>query len=288
MLVQSASRLLRVVQACGAIVLTAAACATSPEATRSSVHTAARPQTDASASSANLWLIFIDDLHLDFTATGRLKALFKTIADELVKEGDLFGVVSTGPSSIAIDSTRDRRQLEDAHARISGAALKPSEILSGPADKATSEVRYRAHVSFSTAYGVMKSLERLTSRRKAFIYVSNGYAFDLRRSSDGPLSFSNPFLITGNQFSVEQLREEVAELARQAKRANVTIYGIDPRALSGPPVVDPNVDDVAWQKYWATTRNSLQVIAEETGGFALQDQPEFLEGLARIRDANRR
>jgi len=270
------------------VMLAAAACAASARPGPSAAAAVLPPQAGASSETGSLWLIFVDDLHLDFTATGRLKALFKTIADELVKEGDLFGVVSTGPSSIAIDSTRDRKQLEDAHPRISGAALRPSEILSGPADKATSEVRYRAHVSFSTAYGVMKSLERLTSRRKAFIYVSNGYAFDLRRSSDGPLSVSNPFLITGNQFSVEQLREEVAELARQAKRANVTIYGIDPRAPSGPPVVDPNVDDVAWQRYWATTRNSLQVIAEETGGFALQDQTGFLEGLARIRDANRR
>jgi hypothetical protein len=53
-------------------------------------------------SAANVWLIFIDDLHLDFTATGHLKELLKKVTAELVHEGDRFGVVSTGPSSIAI------------------------------------------------------------------------------------------------------------------------------------------------------------------------------------------
>ena len=75
----------------------------------------------------------------------------------------------------------------------------------------------------------------------------------------------------GNEFSLERLRAEAAELARQATRSSVTIYGIDPRGLSGPPRIEPNVNDAAWQKYWTTTRNSLQVISEQTGGLVIQD-----------------
>src|SRR5262245_3056013 len=77
-------------------------------------NTAARPPATLSASvaaSGNVWLIFVDDLHLDFTATGHLKNLLKTVFSQLVQEGDLAGVVSTGPSSIAIDLTRDRARL---------------------------------------------------------------------------------------------------------------------------------------------------------------------------------
>jgi len=84
---------------------------------------------EAGSAAANLWLIFIDDLHLDFRATGHLKDLFKQITDALVREGDLFAIVSTGPSSIAIDLTRDRGRLTQAVGQITGAALKPSEIL---------------------------------------------------------------------------------------------------------------------------------------------------------------
>ena len=249
--------------------------------------------------AAAVWLIFIDDLHLDFPATGRLKDLFKKVSSELVREGDLVGVASTGPSSIAIDLTRDRRRLSRALEKMSGAGLKPSEILAVPdryssqvrqgvhvtvPDDYPSEVRYRAHVTFDTAYGVLKMLARVPNTHKAFIYISNGYYFDVWPGT--PRSDTNPFSVKDNEISLERLRAEVAELMDQAKRANVTIYGIDPRALSGPPTVDPKVDDAAWQNYWTTTRNSLQVIAEQTGGFVVQDYLE--NGLNRIADATRR
>ena len=39
-------------------------------------------------------------------------------------------------------------------------------------------MRYRAHVAFDTAYGIMKTLESVHNRRKAFVYVSNGYDFN--------------------------------------------------------------------------------------------------------------
>ena len=139
---------------------------------------------------------------------------------------------STGPSSIAIDLTRDRKGLDSAQAKIAGAALRPSEIVAGGYPP---EVGYRAHVAFYTAYSVLKMMEGVSSRRKAFILVSNGYNFDLWPGMAS--SAANPFSRSGNEFSVEHLREEVAELTSQAKRAHVTIYAIDPRALSGAPTL---------------------------------------------------
>ena len=285
MLMRRAPRFLQRWQAL-VVILAAAACAASARPGPSAAAAVLPSQGGASSTTGRLWFIFVDDLHLDFKATGRLKALFQTVSSELIREGDLFGVVSTGPSSIVVDVTQDRTRLEVANGKISGASLRLSEILREPPDAAVSEVRYRAHVAFITAYDVLKMFEQIPSRHKALIYVSNGYNLDLWHSGT-PQTGANPFLMKGNEFSVEHLREEVAELARQARRASVTIYAIDPRALSGSPSVDPDVDDVAWQRYWATTRNSLQVIAEETGGFALQDQTGFLDGLARIRDAKR-
>ena len=91
----------------------------------------------------------------------------------------MFGIVSTGPSSIAIDMTYDRKRLDEAINKISGSGLKPSEIIDTPdGSQGPPEVRYRAHVAFSTAYDIMKNLEQVHNRRKAFIYVSNGYDFD--------------------------------------------------------------------------------------------------------------
>lgn len=266
-------------------VMVAVGCAAAATATLSGAKTGRGPvQAVSKEITGNVWLIFIDDLHLDFPATGRHRELFKTLTTRLVREGDLVGVVSTGPSSIAIDLTHDRESLNQALKKISGAALKPSEIVAVP-DQDTSEVRYRAHVSFRTAYDVLKMLALVSNTRKSFIYVSNGYHFDIWPASLRT-SATNPFSLEGTAISLDRLRDEVTELTTQAKRGTVTIYGIDPRGLSGPPVVDQKMDDAAWRKYWTTTRNSLQVIAEQTGGFVAQDDLD--DGLKRIADAVRR
>ena len=85
-----------------------------------------RPTSDA---SGRIFLIFVDDLHLDFRNTGRIRELFKKIAKDLIHDGDMFGIVSTGPSSLAIDMTYDRKRLDQAIEKISGAGLSPKDIL---------------------------------------------------------------------------------------------------------------------------------------------------------------
>ncbi|HEX4915873.1 MAG TPA: hypothetical protein VFV51_18065, partial [Vicinamibacterales bacterium] len=108
-----------------------------------------RPRND---TAGRIFLIIVDDLHLDFRNTGRIRDLFKRIARTLVHEGDMFSIVSTGPSSLAIDPTYDRKVLDEAIKKITGSGLKPADIIQGAegADGPT-EVRYRAHVAFSTA-----------------------------------------------------------------------------------------------------------------------------------------
>jgi VWFA-related protein len=266
-----------------------------------------RPTNDA---AGRIWMIFVDDLHLDFKNTGRIKDLFKRIAKELVHEGDMFGIVSTGPSSIAIDLTYDRKRLDEALEKVSGAGLKPNEILDSPVGaEGPSEVRYRAHVAFATAYDILKQLEQVHNRRKAFVYVSNGYDFDpfaatrkqnaiqkakdtfgASDSSSGDGSTTNnydtpdtnPFLQQGNEFSFADLASEISELTREANRANTTMYTIDSRGLVGMPDLDEQVDMMDYQNYLTTSQNSLRVIAEQTGGFATINQNDFTKALKRI------
>ncbi len=263
------------------------------------------PTKPTSDAAGRIWLIFVDDLHLDFNNTGRIKDLFKKISKELVHEGDLFGVVSTGPSSLSIDMTYDRKRLDEAIEKISGAGLKPSEILDTPLGaEGPAEVRYRAHVAFDTAYNVLKNLESVHNRRKAFVYVSNGYDFNpfsgTRKQNDQAMSQQmtggssssdgsnnnasdmNPFMRQGNEFSFADLANEISELTREANRANATIYTIDPRGLVGGPDLDQKVDMMDYQNYVTTSQNSLRVIAEQTGGFATVNQNDFMKSLKRI------
>src|SRR5438105_1870560 len=135
-----------------------------------------RPTSD---SSGRVFLIFLDDQHIEFHQTAAVRALLKRVSVELVHEGDLFGIVSTGPSSIAIDMTYDRKRLDEAIAKIIGNGLAPSEIIGAPeGSQGPAEVRFRAHVAFSTVYELLQKLEEIHNRRKALLYISEGYDFD--------------------------------------------------------------------------------------------------------------
>ena len=263
-----------------------------------------RPTNDA---AGRIFVLFIDDLHMDFRNTGRLRELVKKISKTLIHEGDLWGAVSSGPSSIAQDLTYDRKRIDEIIKRISGAGLKPTEIVQGPESaEGPSEVRYRAHVAFSTMYDFLKNLEAVRDRRKAVIYISDGYDFNpfatsrtsyqnemFGRTTQGQTDpndenarqqneDANPFDKQGQQFADADLARELAELTRAANRANTSLYTIDPRGLVGGPDLDENVDQVEWQDYIRKSQDSLRVLAENTGGLAVVNQNDFDRGLKRI------
>src|SRR5689334_229821 len=58
------------------------------------------------------WLIFVDDLHLDFRDTGHIRKLLRSIASQVIREEDAFVLVCSGPSFRAIDLTVRRSLLD--------------------------------------------------------------------------------------------------------------------------------------------------------------------------------
>ena len=256
-----------------------------------------RPTNDA---AGRVFLIFVDDLHLDFQSTPRTRDLFKKMLRNLIHEGDMFGIVSTGTSSLSIQLTYDRQVLDDAIKRITGGGLKPADIVTGmQSPQGPTELRHRAHVAFSTAYDLMKNLEQLKNRRKAVIWVSSGYdfnPFEKARINEMARSVGttsedlrgDPFIqqqTQGLQFAEADLVREIAEVTRAANRANATLYTIDPRGLVAGPDIDDkvlenNMED--WNAYIRRTQDSLRILADETGGIAIVNQNDFDKALKRI------
>ena len=254
-----------------------------------------RPRNDA---AGRIFLIIVDDLHLDFRNTGRIRDLFKRISKTLIHEGDMFSIVSTGPSSLAVDPTYDRKILDDSIKKITGNGLKPSDVIQGAEGaEGPSEVRYRAHVAFSTAFDMLSQLERITNRRKAVIWVSNGFDFDpfaQSRLGEDPV-FGGRFGQTreegqqqrdqfnkGQVFADADLAGELGEITRTANRANATLYTIDPRGLVAGADLDEQLDPVEFSEHVRKTQDSLRVLADLTGGIAVVNQNDFDKALKRI------
>jgi hypothetical protein len=207
------------------------------------------------------WLIFVDDLHLDFRNTGYIRKLLGSIASELIREGDAYVLRSSGPSAASIPLTTYRSLLDAAIRRVAGNALLPAAVLrSSPA---ADEVQYRAWLAGSIATDLLNASPSLAGQRTAMLYISNGYQLD-------------PF------------DARVAEFASAAQRCNVTVFAMNGRGLPGAPALPVQGDAALWASDHGAMLNSLRAIAEPTGGFAVLDESDFADALQRIDRSVRR
>lgn len=267
-----------------------------------------RPVADV---AGRVFIIFIDDLHLMAGDSPRVRQLLTQITNTLIHDGDLFAVVSTGPSSIEVNSTYDRSRLTESIKKVMGNGMSVEDILLAPASVAgPQEIRHRVNVAFSTAYDLLEQMKTVNTRRKAFIYVSAGYDFnpfaDSRwkqeqdrwarpdqntggitdekalDSTNSPNTL-NPFDTGSFGFAQSDLVSQLAELTRAANRANATFYTIDPRGLiAGPDINNLTLTTAEWRSYVQTTVDSLKIIADLTGGFCICNSNDFKRGLERI------
>ena len=246
-----------------------------PRVTEGLILPKARPKADA---SGRIFIIFIDDKHLQASDTPRVKQALMQIRDELVHENDLVGFVSTGTSGIEISPTYDfgHRRFNEAIDKVIGQGMSindivqsaPFESLSGPPG-----LRHDAHVAFKTAYEMMVQLGQINDRRKSFIYVSSGYTFDPFRDGryariqqryqevqDTPTEFydeqgndinrpinsaydidtplADQTYMQKTEFLESELISELAQITREARRNNVVFYALDPRGLTGMIPID--------------------------------------------------
>jgi VWFA-related protein len=271
------------------------------------------PQKTMTDQSGRVFIIFIDDMHLQPLDSIKARRVLEQIRDTIIHEGDLIALVSTGYSSIATELTYDikKARFNEAIGKTMGSGMTVQEIISAnQTQEGPAGLRHNAFVAFSTAYDTLEQVEKIKNRRKAFIYVSGGYDFnpfknarfqamqdmygggksagDSGGNTSNDLSpedvnrFRNPFDSGGQQFAEADLVAALAELTRAARRANVAFYTVDPRGLVAGSDINVNLSIEEWRDFVETSISSLKVLGDETGGFCICNTNDFKKGLQRI------
>jgi VWFA-related protein len=239
-------------------------------------------------------VVFIDDVHIEAEYTPHVKRIVDQLVQELLHDGDLVAMMSSGPSSIATGLTYDRKLVAASVSRIRGSGLTAQEIFrnlegaQGPVD-----LRNRAQQAFYSAYGLLGDLEGVQNKRKVLVYISPGYDFDPfaegRNSKDriqggrfsDPLRFlyqnqqDNPYFQKARVNADIDLYQYMRELILTANRTNTTIYAVDPRGLQGISGADQYLDQSEWRTHIQKTQSTLRLMSEATGGFPVVNVNDF-------------
>jgi len=214
-----------------------------------------------STATDNAWLIVVDDLHLPFANTGRLRDLLRKIAAELIDEGDRYVFRATGPSAASLTTsalTDDRERAASAIKFMTGNGLKESDILvAGWSTSPMNEVLYRANTALDAAEDAMFALTTDAAPRQAIVYVSSGYDIE----------------------TLPAIAERLTAHAHRARENNITIFAIDGPGMQS--LENPNSGD-AWSRYLSATRRSLETMTGQAGGFVIDRPNEPGPGLKRI------
>jgi VWFA-related protein len=260
-----------------------------------------------------IYVFVMDDLHTTFPRTQNVKNIAKQFIDKYLGTNDLAAVVFTsGRQESGQELTNNRQLLKAAIDRFQGQKLPSAgaerlaihlreESMATDPDTGNEQVgrsveglqransvkdpyddmrALNVRRSFDAVENVSKWLTDVQGRRKALLLFSEGFDYDIYQ----------PFFINRNSdLVITEAREAVAA----AQRANVNVYGIDPRGMTsfGDMVEISGRSDYPQLEYGnfrgalrelLLSQESLISLSQETGGIPIVNANDLAGGLGRI------
>jgi VWFA-related protein len=259
-----------------------------------------------------IYILLLDDLHTNVTRTTNVRDVARRFIDEYLGVGDLAAVVYTsGRQESGQELTGNRQLLKAAIDRFQGQklpsagaeklALHRQQIASqeGLSDE-TQDIRTpeglqqaqsirdpydqqraaNARRALDAIENISGWLSDVQGRRKALLFFSEGFDYDIYQ----------PFDIARESSLV---LAETQEAMAAAQRANVNVYGIDPRGMSqfGEMIAINDRSDYPQLDYGTfrgqlrellLAQESLISLSDETGGIPIVNSGDLAGGLARI------
>ncbi|MGH9139617.1 MAG: VWA domain-containing protein [Vicinamibacterales bacterium] len=251
-----------------------------------------------------VYVMVVDDLHTRFGRSVRVKAAAKQFIERRLGANDLMAVVHTaGPSGANQEFTSNKRLLLAAVDKTQGRKLdsatanktneynntrgirQQGDPLNDPEDM---ERGFNARTTLDTLRNVADWFGSVRGRRKAILFVSEGIDYDIYDviAANG-----------SNHQSASTVIDATRDAIGAATRANVAIYGIDPRGLtdlgdesielgSFPDDTSLGVGQGSLQNELRLSQDSLRTLSDETGGFAVVNKNDFATAFQRIVEDN--
>lgn len=221
------------------------------------MHVAAREQPDRLNDVRAA--VVVDDLHLDFIATGRLRTAVRTLVALLHQTGRLASLQTTGPSTVRLDVEADTPawRIDDAVKHLTGNALHADDVAPPAGGPQWREVRDRAWQTATTVDAAIASSGRAVQR--AVVLLSLGY-----RTDDA------------------EVDRAAARIVERASVAGVAIVPVDPDWFDLGNR-QGRLPDAAWRHHREVTRGSLRRLATDTGGTIWAPGEDAAAVFARLR-----
>jgi VWFA-related protein len=265
---------------------------------------AARPiepdvATNLTGLDGRVYLIVLDDLHIAPQRTPIVKAAARQFIERYVGANDLVAVVHTsGRTDAGQEFTTNQRLLLGAVDRFMGRKLRSATLNRIDQEQRTRDTRqrgdriddiddaergYQARAALDSMRQLANYLGGISGRRKALVLFSEGVDYDITDVM--------------NNRDATVVMDSTRDLLSAATRANVSIYGVDPRGLGGlaqegievasfPEDTSTGINSGSFQSELRLGQDSLRVLGSETGGFAVVNNNDFATAFQRIVDEN--
>ena len=255
-------------------------------------------------ADGRIYLIVLDDLHTNALRSSLTKVAAKTFIERYVGANDLAAVVHTGGRSEGNqDFTNNQRLLLQAVDKFMGRKLRSSTlnkiddyqrragtgIESDPArDIEDKERGFQARATLDTVRNLANYLGNIRGRRKAIVMFSEGIDYNIYDI----MSVDN-----SGATEASTVIDATRDMLAAATRANVAIYGVDPRGLgasfenfaevqSFPDDTSLGLNQSSLFNEVRLAQDSLRSMSDETGGFAVVNRNDFTNAFQRIVDDN--
>ena len=255
--------------------------------------------TNLTGQNGRVYLIVLDDLHINAQRSPLVRAGARQFIERYVGANDLVAVLHTsGRADASQEFTSNQRLMLAAVDKFMGRKLRSSTLNRIDEEALTRGMRqqgdpirdideqergYQARVMLDSMRQIAQFLTGVSGRRKALVLFSEGIDYDI-------YDFMN------NRDSTTIINS-TQDLIAAATRANVAIYGVDPRGLGGmalegidvqsfPEDQSLGISSTSFQNELRLSQDSLRVLSNETGGFATVNTNDFKTAFQRIVDDN--